>query len=415
MPEGKKKKPTRQNTEVIEQNTKSLRGLLKCYKEESVEANSVPCTEVTKVIRSLIEDGEGGLLREVFLRPIPLKKPIEPSDESTANAEPIPIPQTHVRPLVRALITTRNETIKVFCVWNLCMDLMDCIDLNAYLKLPTTYVQTLILNDCLLQPYSLSRLTLDYFIYGTLRIVNLDFNEFGDEGCSILCSNLLKNHGIFRLSLTYCDIGPDSGKALGELLVQSAVRELYLDGNRLGCTGANDLIKSLVVECEKVLSDKRDRIRAENELKAQEALLREQQGLPPEPVVVEKKKKKKKKKKKQLDEEFPPYGAIVSKLHLFDNEIDCLQPNGLTIVQETINTYARLIEISEDLEELDLDENVIGHVCGGILLDALKARKENKLKKIRINVSEKIDQYVFADILKLSAKLKKKRKRAKKK
>ena len=92
-----------------------------------------------------------------------------------------------------------------------------------------------------------------------------------------------------------------------------------------------------------------------------------------------------------------------------------------------------MIEISEDLEELDLDENVIGHVCGGILLDALKARKESKsnrknhfvlinvllftdkLKKICINVSEKIDQYVFADILKLSAKLKKKRKRAKKK
>jgi hypothetical protein len=38
-----------------------------------------------------------------------------------------------------------------------------------------------------------------------------------------------------------------------------------------------------------------------------------------------------------------------------------------------------------------------------------------KLKKIKINVSEKIDQYVFADILKLSVKMKKKRKRVKKK
>ena len=92
----------------------------------------------------------------------------------------------------------------------------------------------------------------------------------------------------------------------------------------------------------------------------------------------------------------------------------------------------RLIEISEDLEELDLDENVIGHVGGSIILEALKARKESeswwwssreirsslcadKLKKIKINVSEKIDQYVFADILKLSVKMKKKRKRAKKK
>ncbi len=48
-------------------------------------------------------------------------------------------------------------------------------------------------------------------------------------------------------------------------------------------------------------------------------------------------------------------------------------------------------------------------------MDALKNRKESKLKKIKINVSEKIDQYVFADILKLSVKMKKKRKRAKKK
>ena len=38
----------------------------------------------------------------------------------------------------------------------------------------------------------------------------------------------------------------------------------------------------------------------------------------------------------------------------------------------------RLIEISEDLEELDLDENVIGHVCGGIILEALKSRKESQ-------------------------------------
>lgn len=34
---------------------------------------------------------------------------------------------------------------------------------------------------------------------------------------------------------------------------------------------------------------------------------------------------------------------------------------------------------------------------------------------MRINVSEKIDQFVFADICKLSAKMKKKKKRSKKK
>lgn len=87
---------------------------------------------------------------------------------------------------------------------------------------------------------------------------------------------------------------------------------------------------------------------------------------------------KKKKKKKISLEDIPPFGPIVNKIHLFDNEIDCLQPNGLNIIQNVIEAFARLIEISEDLEELDLDENVIGHVGGNLVLEALKARKESK-------------------------------------
>jgi hypothetical protein len=52
---------------------------------------------------------------------------------------------------------------------------------------------------------------------------------------------------------------------------------------------------------------------------------------------------KKKKKKKQSLEEIPPFGPFVTKIHLFDNEIDCLQPDGLNIVQQTINAYARFV------------------------------------------------------------------------
>ena len=130
------------------------------------------------------------------------------------------------------------------------------------------------------------------------------------------------------------------------------------------------------------------------------ALLRVQQGLPAELTEEERKakkkktKKKKKKKKKSLDD-TPPFGPLVTKIHLFDNEIDCLQPDGLSIVQRTIQAYARfalvslvkqsiafdlrrLIEISEDLEELDLDENVIGHVSASLILHALKSRKESE-------------------------------------
>lgn len=52
---------------------------------------------------------------------------------------------------------------------------------------------------------------------------------------------------------------------------------------------------------------------------------------------------KKKKKKASLDD-IPPFGPLVTKIHLFDNEIDCLQPNGLHIVQQTINAFARSVD-----------------------------------------------------------------------
>jgi hypothetical protein len=99
---------------------------------------------------------------------------------------------------------------------------------------------------------------------------------------------LADNRGITRLSLTYCDLSPVCGNPIGRLLVQTAIAyiefeifffrlnakylfsEIYLDGNQLGCQGAYDLIKLLLNDCEKFLIDKQDKLRAENELKAQE-------------------------------------------------------------------------------------------------------------------------------------------------
>jgi len=54
--------------------------------------------------------------------------------------------------------------------------------------------------------------------------------------------------------------------------LNSLFSEIYLDGNQFGCQGAYDLIKLLLIDCEKMLSDKRDKLRMENELKAQEGL-----------------------------------------------------------------------------------------------------------------------------------------------
>lgn len=59
MAKGKKKKSKKKDAAVIELNAQSLRRILKLYDQYSTEQNSVPSTEMTKTIRSLIEEGEG--------------------------------------------------------------------------------------------------------------------------------------------------------------------------------------------------------------------------------------------------------------------------------------------------------------------------------------------------------------------
>ncbi|CAF1581321.1 unnamed protein product, partial [Didymodactylos carnosus] len=204
---------------------------------------------------------------------------------------------------------------------------------GRYLKLPMITIQSLYLRDCAIQPDSLEKLS-----------------PFGDDGCIALCLNLIHNRTITSLSLTYCDISALCGQYLSRLLLNTAISEIYLDGNQLGCQGALALIKDLLHDCEKFTIEKLDKLRIDEEMKAQE----------------EKKKKK--------SDEPPPVGPFVSKIHLFDNEIDHLQRDGLIKIREVIEAYARLIEISEELEELDLDENVIGNVCGNMILEALKNR-----------------------------------------
>lgn len=58
MASGKKKKSKKKDAAAIEQNAQSLRRLLKLYDQYSNEQNSVACTEVTRSIRGLIEEGE---------------------------------------------------------------------------------------------------------------------------------------------------------------------------------------------------------------------------------------------------------------------------------------------------------------------------------------------------------------------
>ena len=48
--------------------------------------------------------------------------------------------------------------------------------------------------------------------------------RFGDEGCQKLCNGLHGNKTLLSLSMTFCDLGVDSGAILGKLIVNSAIR-----------------------------------------------------------------------------------------------------------------------------------------------------------------------------------------------
>lgn len=129
-----------------------------------------------------------------------------------------------------------------------------------------------------------------------------------------------------------------------------------------------------------------------------------------------KKGKRKKSGKKKEPPPPPPVGPWIQKLHLLDNGIDahavgstlgpvmCMKmfrklvahlhmPSifskkitnvfyiGINFVLST-RQFFRLITHSETLQELDLDDNLIGDLGGREVLEALMDRKEGRLSSI---------------------------------
>ena len=53
----------------------------------------------------------------------------------------------------------------------------------------------------------------------SLYSLKLDFNPLlGSEGAAALCRGLRTNSSLKQLHLPYCDLGPDAGAPLGEML-----------------------------------------------------------------------------------------------------------------------------------------------------------------------------------------------------
>ena len=80
------------------------------------------------------------------------------------------------------------------------------------------------LMDCLLDALAIQRLSRAFMVSEVLTKLNLDYNEFGDEGCKNSCKGLENNRTLLSLSMCYCDLGVSSGSTLGHILTTTAVR-----------------------------------------------------------------------------------------------------------------------------------------------------------------------------------------------
>ncbi|XP_071999491.1 uncharacterized protein [Engystomops pustulosus] len=265
--------------------------------------------------------------------------------------------------------------------------------------------------------------------YSQLTSITLDHNEFRDEGLEGLIRGLEGNMKMVSLSLCYCNLGPPSGTVLGKLLAESAISELYLTGNYLQCSGAVDLITSIAEKVQELTTEKPTE--EATSLAHQILEAQDQSGIhtmmsgPPTPMETpaispdrgSEKGKRKKKGRKKKDKPIALPGPWVRKLFLANNGIDARGIEGETGVLEFSQLLSSLIRYSEQLSELDIDDNCLGELPATDILEALMERNQRKLPRLKIKVTAQISPVTFKSILKQSGKLKtsKKKRRRKKK
>ncbi|XP_043926948.1 uncharacterized protein LOC122801571 isoform X3 [Protopterus annectens] len=332
-----------------------------------------------------------------------------------------------------AIRDERYMIAKELCVWNVQLNNQEIANLSILLELQglTKYpFSKLELFDCGIDAWSVERLGKS-INFSSLTSVNLDYNEFGDEGLKRFVLGLQGHSQLLSVSMCYCNLGPSSGAPLGELISQSAIHELYLNGNYLQCEGSMELIRPLVDSLEKQeqkslyesghiivkhfleatqLSGIQSAVSAVSDGFTEQEAAQPPQGM----SVTNKKKGKKKVRKKKKGEQLKP-GPWLTKLHLADNGIDGRGMKGKPAPLEFIQMICQLIKDSKHLIELDLEDNSVGDLSGNEILEALKQRKEAKHPMLQIRVTARMNPDTFSAIFKYSKKLKSIKKHKKKK
>ncbi|XP_037764672.1 uncharacterized protein LOC119567050 isoform X3 [Chelonia mydas] len=308
---------------------------------------------------------------------------------NSQNSQPVLL-----TPLLRTIRDERYMLGKELCFWGIQLNNQDIANLAMLLERNgcTNYpFCTLEITHVPIDAWSMERLGAA-FPYSNLNSIVLDYTKFGDKGINGLVSGLEGNRKLLTLSLCYCSLEPESGSKLGPIVAQTAICNLYLNGNNLQCLGALELITPIAMYADNLGRDKETNALLFNNYSDHQI---------PEGT------KKKKEKKTEV-------GPWLVKLHLADNGIDGRGKGGEKMVLEFTQFLTYLIKHSEHLIELDLDGNAIGELCATDILEALTERKKDKMPGLNIKVTPQISSNTFKSIFKNSKKLKSTKKRMKK-
>lgn len=390
--------------------------LLQTYEIQCTVQKSIPCVWLQQALKKGIED-------RIYAR----KFIVEELDVGPRDSD---LPPVKLGPVIKAIRNERFVHVHEICAWDLELEHAEVAELALLLEKGFYPIRRIELMDCDVTYFSAARLG-KAFRVSNLVEVNLDYNEFGDDGCLGLCQGLRNNDIMLSLSLCYCGLTSKSGKPLGEVLCKTAVREYYLDGNRLECDGVIDMLAYVAAHAEtdnsrRIEEEKMKALMAvEGALETSDKMMASQlatdatsgaESAGSKTEVTKKKKKKKKgKKKKKAQPEPPVVGPYVHVLHIADNGVDIYVSDKDEKFDPCIEVIKRMLMYSHCFAELDMDDNIIGDLAARKLLAGLEERKLGNLPAIKVRTTAELSSDTYTAIAKFATGMKKKKKKGKKK
>ncbi|XP_066910521.1 uncharacterized protein [Clytia hemisphaerica] len=413
---GSKKKKDEKSKEQIEI-TNKLKLLLKDYEKQCSLLKSTADPALKATLKDFTTEGK--YLTRFILRGAPIV------DDTTKNLLITDINQTQndeekylvkIHPLIKSLRNHWYKTAKEFYFWDLDIPREDISELVTYLSHRSYNVEYIEFLDCKIEWFTLKAFSSCFAVNETLTSVVLDYTNLKFDGLVGLCDGLQSTKSVTKLSLCYCQLSPKCGAVLGDLVSKSTISELYVDGNQLECVGLIDILQIFVDKAEQEAIKRKEEKQAkiesvvgmysENEKKSAISTKTTEPNSTKNASSAKKKGKKKgRKKKKSAKPKLPPKcGAWLNVLHASDVGFDGMSTdvNG-NLLHQSLILIQRWIIFSEDLKEIDLDDNLIGELGGLEILSALRQRKEEGLKPIYMKVTHRMDTQVFKNILSLAS------------